>query len=184
MNQVLLAQVTGRELLGGRTAGLVDLPKLELAGRASRNLLVIDFRGIETISASYIGAAFLPLLRGTSALGSNIYVVFRNLGPELREDLGVPLVSYRASALEWTPGESRLYQPLGLIEQPYLEHLDVVVAQGAVTANEMTEIDSTLSRTGWSNRLIELFNRRLIRREKISRTMHYVPLWKGVADGN
>jgi hypothetical protein len=163
-------------------------------------IVVLDFAGIESATASYVKATVIGLLRaGAASAGArpadgapvalNIFPVMKGLNDELRAELRdvaeaqeVPwleVVELRADGI----ARARLYGPL---DRALRDTLEIVTRRTRATAT-MLHADHPrtppISITAWNNRLSDLHARRLLRRERDGRQWTYLPLADEVTYG-
>src|SRR4051794_30117919 len=111
---LLLRRVVGRSTLGGRPAGLIDRPKIEehaMACASSTGRVVLDFDGIDVLTASYFEAALWPLWDAVPReLGLEaLHPVVVNVGSDVIDDLVIGLREHGCAAWMLT-GEGKSEQ--------------------------------------------------------------------------
>jgi hypothetical protein len=170
-------------LLAGRLDGkrfflrvLEELPVL-----SEPTVLILDFKGIELATSSFLNEA-LPPLREHLRLGRpGGYVVLANLAEKVREELET-LLSRMADAflvVETTQaGAVTKAELVGALDQKLLDTLELVRSKGETTAVELhsDSTDSTIGATAWNNRLAALASKSLIVELPQGRSKKYRPV--------
>jgi len=164
-------------------------------------VVVLDFSGIEAVSASYVKRSLLWLLSSGERFARgeqndadlpralNIFPVVCGLTDEVRSEIKLVLEHQRRSCLESIEinqdmiGRARL---LGSLDPALRATLMRVVAAGETTAAhlfERSQEGGPLGVTGWNNRLADLYEKRLVRRRKQGRFWLVSSLTKELLDG-
>jgi hypothetical protein len=178
------------------------LPHLQ---RRQGEIVVLDFTGIESATASYLKATILWLIQcavlppspgGRSSLYErgpydlrplDIYPVVAQLGEDVREELDAVLPGYRLPCLEAVRhSEHQISQGVlhGPLDAALADALDVLTASRGGTATFLCERSGgAISVTGWNNRLAELHSLRLATRRKEGRQWVYEPIIAEVSRG-
>ena len=151
-------------------------------------IVVLDFTGVESVTASYLKAALLWFVdAGTKAedplpaerLGSLIFPVVAHLTDEVRAELRELLQARDRCCIE-----ARDFSAIGVISgilhgplDPALEATVKVLSDyGApVSAGELEKLgkDSRVRATGWNNRLAQLHRLKLVQRRQEYRQWMY-----------
>lgn len=188
---------------------LIDFLERELGRQDGQAALVIlDFYGIESASASYIKATLVALsqageaaMRGESpdpasdALPAlQVYPMVAGLAPDVADELDLVLRDCRGACLEalacTTSGVTRAaVHPA--IEEGLLWTLDLVARERIVTATHLYEQfpydrqgpPRAVTVTAWNNRLAELHRLRLAHRTRQGRQWFYHSLVGEVVHG-
>jgi len=170
MTFVPLREITGQAILAGRLPGQALRPLLErpLSGAGEQPVVVLDFSGIDYITASYFLAAFTWLWE------REVIPVIANASPEVREEVELALRAANLKALFGIVSDGRLSEvtPFNL-EGIEAETYDKVRRLGTATASELHSLDRTIQPNAWSNRLALLYRYRLLRRESVGRQLAY-----------
>jgi hypothetical protein len=188
----------GQSNVAGATLGqdhlkqvLVALPEIIAE---PGEIVVLDFEGTETATASYMKATVLALLQrgGDDADGrapNLVFPVVTNLSAEIAEELDQVLIANRLPCIEaLTFSETRVQQGRvrGVLEAALSETLSALVSGGAASATQLFETrrkEVPISVTGWNNRLAELHRIRLAWRRKQGRQWVYEPIIAEVVRG-
>lgn len=162
-------------------------------------IVVLDFDGIESATASYLKATLLWLLgRSGSAASSvpdaanaplNVYPVVAGLNAEVSGELDELLRGHGRSCLELVRmvGDEILSARLrGPLDKTLRETLAILTEAGCATATELHQRypqERPITVTAWNNRLSDLTTRRLARRTRQGRQWLYQALSREVSDG-
>jgi hypothetical protein len=159
-------------------AGFKDLPGRPVA---------LSFEGFEFATASYIKATVLELYfkAGAKAVGSDLsgepsqhfFPVVCDLNAELQHGIHEVFSARRLVCLEATEiSEDSIESAtlLGFPDAHLLQTLDALQELKQATASDLkAHVQSTISTTGWNNRLYDLYRLRLVRRFKKDRQWVY-----------
>jgi len=183
MTRIAVREVTGREILAGKSDGLRDFPKLLDAVEQTPpgDTVVLDWGGIEIATASYFGTTLVALIRMAMALELDRYFIVANLNKTCLDELKLVLEFQGLVVLagEWDRGQVRKVQVLGLLEAPYASTLEAVQKLVSTSATELYSAQrgkSAIGKTGWINRLSNLHRLRLIRKERVGREYKFQAL--------
>lgn len=171
----LLATSGGDTILAARRKGELHRAAIEfLAGVCP--LVILDFAGIQAVTPSFF-------LGGPWALWERSHVeqypVVANLPPGASDDLHL-VASVKRTPLwagKFYPGLFESEDLLGEVEGPDSFVL-ARVRRGAVSATELEVLDSSLSVTGWNNRLAGLWQKKVLARRKVGRMYLYDLPWR------
>lgn len=165
-------------------------------------LVIVDFSGIESATASFIKATILHLIRfsqlaadkptgdapskGTSIL--DIYPSVHALSTDVREELVEVLASQRLVCLEalaWNSQEITEARLFGPLDGPLWTTLQALLESGGATASELHERypDERINATAWNNRLADLYRLRLAARVRRGRHWVYTSIARVVNRG-
>lgn len=137
-------------------------------------LLVFDFHGVESVTASYLKALVFPFSRDVPVPGPasklNAFPLVARMGSGIREELvELAQLSGRTvlEALDFDGTEVRRAQLHGRLDPALKESLELLSRLGRGTAPQLhAAADKDISVTAWNNRLSDLHSRRLARRER------------------
>ena len=173
-----VAACVGTQSLLGSILGEAHLPQLMSAVLQAKpgEVVFFDFSAVQVMTASYIAAAILPILRMVTAGSLGRFLVFGNLAQMPLEELALVLGHEKLPILVGTPGA--VAQVLGPLDQAYSETFKEVTSRGTVTARELLEgsLSPSIGLTGWIKRLATLHALGLIQRTKSGREFEYEPV--------
>lgn len=181
--QIGVAEQLGTATLQGRPLGRKHYPRLceGLADVPSGDIAVLDFGGVEIVTGSWINEALVPLLRWAADERNDIFPVLLNFDPAWLDELQM--------VAEWThncflvargkalPKAATL---VGSLDVGQKATLAAVVGGSGVTGAALDGRDGVRA-TAWNNRLKDLYQKRLVRREKRGREQVYSPVIAEVA---
>lgn len=175
---ILLTETLQTGFLQGRPLGRKHFPMLcaAISESPEGGLVLLDFRGVDIVTGSWINEALIPLI-GWMADGRNdLYPILMNLKSDWIDDL--QLVS------EWnhccflagegsTPPRSAVLA--GALDPGQRQTFDAVIASSGITGAELERqhAETKVKATAWNNRLKDLFQKRLLQREKRGREQVY-----------
>jgi hypothetical protein len=177
---VQMAQLGTR--LSGRPKGIKDYAKVceHLVSVRPDALVVLDFEGVEYVSASWISAMLVSLHRRAAEASNDFYLLIANFPEESVDDLQLVADQARVPFLRINTkkGNKSKASLVGTLDPGQVETLSVVQEMGEVTGAELAMKRSDLGTKGpaWNNRLRDLFEKRLLRRRKQGREQIYQTL--------
>jgi hypothetical protein len=164
----------GRPLGKKHYARLCELLSETPAGE----IAILDFAGVETVTGSWINEALVPLTRWAADERTDLFPLLVNVDPTWMDELQM--------VAEWThtcflvsqgkiPKSGKLVGDLDVAQRATL---DAVVEASEVTGAELKRLrrEESVKATAWNNRLKDLFEKRLIRRERRGREQVYSPV--------
>lgn len=192
---VIPLKTTGSTHLYGASAGDVQRVRiLERVGTPSPPgaIVIVDFRGIESVTASFLKACLLWLMeagarseRGTEQLEEggppplNIFPMVAHLNDEVRSELRELLQSRNRCCVEAKDFSSHSVKRgvlLGPLDRVLEDTVNLLSAMrkpvSALGLDEMGK-DPRVKATGWNNRLAALHQHRLVQRRKEGREWMY-----------
>jgi hypothetical protein len=176
--RIPLTEILETEILQGRPLGRKHFPMLCAAISESTDggLVLLDFHGVENVTGSWINEALVPLAGWMADRRNDLFPILMNLDKDWIDDL--QLVS------EWNhccfligdgsePPNSAVLA--GLLDPGQRQTFDAVIASSGITGAELERqlADSKVKATAWNNRLKDLFQKRLLQREKRGREQVY-----------
>lgn len=176
--QIRVAEQLDTAILQGRPLGRKHYPRLceLLADIPPGDVALLDFAGVEFVTGSWINEALVPLLRWAADERNDIFPVFLNFNPAWLDELQM--------VAEWThncflvsrgkvlPKSATLVGNLDVGQKATL----VAVVNGAQVTGAALDGQEGVKGTAWNNRLKDLYQKRLIRREKRGREQVYSPV--------
>lgn len=189
IHQFNIAEALEEDFLQGRPLGRQHFPKLcALATQIpGGGVVLLDFSSVEMVTGSWINEALVPLLDWMSDQRNDLFPVILNFNDQWMDELQM--------VAEWThscflvskgkklPKTARL---AGRLDVGQRETLSAVVGASGVTGAELERLrpEAGIKATAWNNRLKDLYNKRLLRREKRGREQLYSPvILEVVVDG-
>lgn len=186
-NIISIATATQSRSLAGATAGRAALPKLIAALPAQPGTVLLDFAGMELLTASAFREAILPLVKllvndAKPCVLVNASEVIREEAAIAAERSGQVLIFARTSADSSTLEEPT---PVGVMDDKLAIALDIVLKQGEADAKAVSEQsgEGTVT-TVWNNRLVALQKMGLLRERKVGKTKFYSPIVEGMSRGS
>ncbi len=189
MTRIKIREVTGQDILAGKSDGLRDYPKIMSAVEetTSGDTVVLDWSGVEIATASYFGATFVPLLRMAMAGQLDRYFIVTGLNRTCLDELKLVLELQGLVALtgEWKENGIRNAEVLGRLDPAYADTLNAVQRAQAASATELFKkhTRTPIGKTGWINRLSNLHRLRLVRKERVGREYVFQALAKERSHG-
>lgn len=191
-----VGQLAGQETnLAGASLGEELLARvvsqLERADAPKMPLVVFDFTGIESATASFLKALVFGLLpTGDSNDKWNeveAFPVLLGMQHLVREELVDYLELAGRTAVEALSlhGEELLTaRLLGRLDDALRRTLAALLHKGAATATELhAEAEDNINITAWNNRLSDLHGKRLARRRRHGRQWIYEPIARELENG-
>ncbi|HVX90623.1 MAG TPA: hypothetical protein VHC20_03225 [Candidatus Paceibacterota bacterium] len=197
---VKVAELVGRQLnLAGATfAGKLRGQVVEKIRNSEvlAPLVVFDFDGIESASASFLKAlvfGLLPEAEPRTGLAQEAeqppeaFPVVAGLSPLVREEL-VDYVELAGTvaveAIELNGEELLRARLVGHLDDALKSTLCALLRKGASTATELhAEAGIAINITAWNNRLSDLHSRRLARRRRNGKQWVYEPIARELGHG-
>jgi hypothetical protein len=168
-----VATCVGSDVLLGRPMGNSHFPKLlaKILALEPDSIACLDFKGITNITASYIAATIVRLLRMIAAETLDRNIILTGVHPDYEGEIGYVLETEGTPALYWN---GRDLSVIGPLDDAYATTYAAVKQRGRVTARELHDVSAeNIGQTGWIKRLTTLYALGLIRRKKIGREFAY-----------
>jgi hypothetical protein len=177
MTRIRIRQLTGLDTLAGKSGGLRDFPKFLAAieQMPSGDTVVLDWSGIEIVTASYLGATYGTLLRMAMAGDLDRYFVVTGLNKNGLDELKLVIDVQKLIALvgdSEEDGSLHNVHFLGSLDPAYAETLQAVQKIKTASALDLYKRAQTRTRIGktaWINRLSNLHRLRLVRKLRVGR---------------
>lgn len=185
MDRLSVREITGLEMLAGKSGAVRDFPKFLAAVEASPegSTVLLDWSGVEVATASYFSGTYLRLLRMTMTGDLDRYLVLAGYNETCADELKLALelaglVALKADCRK--SGTIENVQPFGKLETAYLETFAAVQGTKGTSASELHRQNarrhSRIGKTAWINRLTYLHRLRLVRRQKTGRQFIFRPV--------
>lgn len=140
---------------------------------------LLDFAGVEVVSGSWINAALAPLQRWAADQQNNLFPVLLNCDSALLEELQL-VADWTHSCFLVGNGQSLPKSAIvvGPLDIGQRATLDAVLRSAEVTGAGLERLrpKDGVKATAWNNRLKDLYEKRLIQREKRGREQFYSPV--------
>ena len=176
-NRIDLAACLGTDALLGSPMGEAHFPTLlgAILRYAPASVVALDFSSITTMTASYIAATIVRLLKMIPAGSLDRHLVITGVTEADEREIayvlnheGTPVI------LRTTNGE---YRVIGPLDHTYTTTLQSVTTRGNVTARDLQATSKeTIGQTGWIKRLTTLHTLGLLKRTKNGREYAYQPI--------
>lgn len=175
---IRVVELLGTPNLQGRPLGRKHYPRLceSLADAASCGTVVLDFAGVTIVTGSWINEALVPLLRWAADERNDIFPILLNFDEKCLDELQM--------VAEWThncflvargKAPPRSASLVGSLDPGQRSTFAAVMKSAEVTGASLGGTDGVTA-TAWNNRLKDLYDKRLIRREKRGREQVYSPV--------
>jgi hypothetical protein len=177
---VAMAEVFGR-LLQGRLLGKKHYARLcdLLSHVPPGEVVLLDFAGVSLVTGSWVNATLVPFFRWAADERNDLFPVICNAQDNWLDDL--TLVAdwthqcYLVAQGKDVPQKAVLIGSLDPGQQATLDALlELHEATGA--ALERLRPNANIKATAWNNRLKDLYDKRLLRRERRGREQVYSPV--------
>lgn len=183
--QIRLKQTLYTSLLQGRPLGRKHFPLLcsEISESEEGGLILLDFGDIEIVTGSWINEALIPLVGWMADRRNDLFPILMNLESDWIDDLQL-VAEWNHRCFLIADGDSQLNSAIlaGALDPAQRQTLDAVIAMPGITGAELERQNpnSGVKATAWNNRLKDLFQKRLLRREKQGREQIYHPVVREV----
>jgi hypothetical protein len=159
-------------LLSGKVAARQHFAKAcqLFAGHESGELVIIDFKGVDYVSGSWINWMLVPLLAYTADDSNDYYVVLANF-PALSLDDLLLIANAEHTPFIVLNDRPKKATVIGSLDPAQTATLKAVREHGDVTGAALA--DKNVKATAWNNRLRDLNLKRLLRRRKEGREQIY-----------
>ncbi len=171
--------------LQGKLPGKQDYARLcgILMKSAPGSVVYLDFEGVELVSGSWINAALVPLLAWAADDRNDVFPVIGNASDVILDEIAL-VAKYTHTCFVIADGRippSRAFL-LGSLDPGQRSTLEALVELQAATGAELERQKPTekIKATAWNNRLKDLHEKRLLRRERRGREQVYSPVVKEV----
>ncbi len=177
--RIIIADELG-EFLQGRPLGNRHFGRLcELVSETTPgDILFLDFRDVTTVTGSWLNQALVPFVRWAADARINLFPILLNVGTNCIDDLQLVAQWTDSCFLVATGSTPKAATLVGVLDSAQKNTLKAVIQELEVTGARLERVrrESGVKATAWNNRLKDLFDRRLIRREKRGRQQVYGPV--------
>jgi len=181
-----LAKTFGTTQLQGETLGKRHYARVcELLSEVGQSeVVLLDFKGIEVVTGSWINAMLVPLYRRVAEPEIDLFPILCNATEDWLDDLSLLakwthqcyLVSSNCSV------PVRKARLIGSLDPAQRTTLEAVIDLGEVTGAELERQrpEEDIRATAWNNRLKDLYEKRLLRRTRQGRAQVYSPVVEAI----
>jgi hypothetical protein len=179
---ITLATVLGTTQLQGDTLGRKHYARLceLLSDLGSGEIVMLDFKGVNVVTGSWINATLVPLYRRAAEVDIDLFPILCNADADWLDDL--TLLAKWTNQCYLVAKQCKLpvkrAMLIGSLDPAQRSTLDAVIEVGEVTGAELERQKPAeqIRATAWNNRLKDLHERRLLRRIKRGRQQVYSPV--------
>jgi len=147
-------------------------------------VVFLDFTGVEVVTGSWVNAVFVPFFQWAGGEGTDIFPVVCNLAVQewLDEFALVAEWTHRCFLVASGALPAGRAKAVGPLDPGQRATLSAVIEFGPVTGAELERkwTAETIRATAWNNRLRDLYDKRLIRKERRGREQVYSTVLKEV----
>lgn len=176
-NRIDIAACLGTDALLGSPMGEAHFPLLlgAILRYPVETVVCLDFCGITNVTASYVAATIVRLLRMFAAGSLDRYLIISGVHEDYEREIDYVLKHENTPILlRNKTGEQRV---LGPLDKSYATTLQAVTTRENVTARELQAASKeTIGQTGWIKRLTTLHTLGLVKRTKTGREYAYQPI--------
>lgn len=180
MNRHLVSGLAGSPMLAGKPAGASALPAFMgvVDAARDRDVVVLDFAGIEHMTTSYFMAGIWPACCPPTRR-PDVCVVVEGASEMVVDDLEYGLAFAKGGLWLVVPDDPVRTRILGgqFRDPPFVETIDLLLELGAASAVDLNELRPRVQLTAWSNRLAALHDAGLLKRWKVGRRLMYAVVW-------
>lgn len=167
--------------LQGKLPGRKDYARLceRLSDAQPGSVVFLDFAGVELVSGSWINTALVPLLAWAADERNDLFPAICNATEDMLEELAlVARYTHTCFLVAKGPIPPRRAAVVGTLDPGQRSTLEALVRLQAVTGAELERKrpEEEVKATAWNNRLKDLYEKRLLRRERRGREQVYSPV--------
>ncbi len=147
------------------------------------SVVVLDCVGLEEVSASWINSALVPLLTWAADERNDLFPVFCSVKKRWVDELAlVAKYTHTCFLVAEGPIPPRRAVLIGTLDPGQRSTLEALVKVQAITGAELERqvSEEKVKATAWNNRLRDLNEKRLLRRERRGREQVYSPVVKEI----
>jgi hypothetical protein len=172
--------------LQGKLSGRKHYARLceRLSDAPTGAVVFLDFAGVELVSGSWINAALVPLMAWAGDERNDLFPAICNAPDEMLDELAlVARFTHTCFLVANGPAPPLRAALVGPLDPGQRATLEAVVDRPKVTGAELERQrpKDRVKATAWNNRLKDLFEKRLLRRERRGREQVYSPVVKEIS---
>lgn len=167
--------------LQGRPLGRKHFPELcSLVTQIPEGgVILLDFESVQMVTGSWINAALIPLLSWMTDQRNDLFPVILNFSDDWIDELQM-VAEWTHSCFLVSKGKKlpKCAKLVGKLDSGQRETLNFVSDSTGVSGAELERLrpEAGVKATAWNNRLKDLYEKRLLRREKRGREQIYSPV--------
>lgn len=168
--------------LRGRVPGKRHFARIcaALAGVPSNQVVVLDFHGVDFVTASWVNGVMVPLFRWAAEDQNNLFPIIGGVKDAWLDDVQL-VAKWNHQCYLVANGEADLSvraKLVGPLDPGQRTTLTAVLDFREVTGAELQRRmpDAGTKATAWNNRLKDLYKKRLLKRRKRGREQVYSPV--------
>lgn len=172
--------------LQGKLPGKRHFAKLcgVLSNTPPGTTVFLDFSGVEVVTGSWVNSLFVPFFQWANADQNDLFPVICNLAVKewLDEFALVAEWTHKCFLVANGPIPPKRAKAVGPLDPGQKDTLGAVIEFGPVTGAELErhwKVEA-IKATAWNNRLRDLYDKRLIRRERRGREQFYSTVLKEI----
>jgi hypothetical protein len=171
--------------LAGKLPGKRDYARFcqLLSAAPPGSVIFFDFAGVELVSGSWINAALVPLLAWAADERNDLFPAICNAGEAVVDELAL-VAKYTHTCFLVVSGPTPPHRAtlVGLLDPGQQATLEALVELREVTGAELERKrpEVGVKATAWNNRLKDLYEKRLLRRERRGREQVYSPVFEEI----
>jgi hypothetical protein len=177
-SQIRISEQLGTPFLQGRPLGRKHYARCceLLADVPAGDVALLDFTDVEIVTGSWINEALVPLIRWAADERNDIFPVFMNFDPLWVDELQMVAewthTCFLVARGKYMPKSAILVGSLDVGQKATL----LAVVRGKEVTGAALDGQEGVRGTAWNNRLKDLYEKRLVRREKRGREQFYSPI--------
>jgi hypothetical protein len=143
------------------------------------SVVLLDFAGVDLVTGSWVNAMFGPFFQWASDEHSDLFPIICNVKDEWLDELAlVADWTHRCFLVATGSTPPRQAVLVGPLDPGQRSTLEAVIELREITGADLERKrpEDGVKATAWNNRLKDLYDKRLLRREKRGREQLYSPI--------